>query len=181
MMRLFPQLQVVLLHIIFRQRPSDAFCIHQKLRCLPSTTRIDAFKSWFGGGDDNEDDKQEKSDEYLTSANLGNVASVIDSMSNFKKSQRIEERTSNVIKDLSTAMVTGESSDGKVKITFNGQMKPMGVDIDPEYFQALKAKEEGSAQLCAAIQQALVDVSERSTRKAEEKMKGIYQDIGLDS
>ena len=78
-------------------------------------------------------------------------------------------------------MLTGESSDGKVKITFNGQMKPMGVDIDPEYFKSLKAKAEGSTQLSAAIQQALVDVNEKSKQKVEEKMKGIYQDIGFDS
>mmetsp|Transcript_28455 Transcript_28455/g.69028 ORF Transcript_28455/g.69028 Transcript_28455/m.69028 type:complete len:211 (-) Transcript_28455:57-689(-) len=142
-------------------------------------TSLDAFK-WFGASPDDEDDKQENSDEFLTSTNLGNVASVIDSMSNFKKSQRIEERTNTVIKDLSATMLTGESSDGKVKITFNGQMKPMGVEIDPEYFQTLKADEEGSTQLSTAIQQALADVSEKSTRKVEEKMKGIYQDIGFD-
>ncbi|CAJ1966886.1 unnamed protein product [Cylindrotheca closterium] len=148
---------------------------------LSTGTTLDAFK-WFGGSDDdNEDEKKEKSDEFLTSTNLGNVASVIDSMSNFKKSQRIEERTNNVMKDLSTTMLTGESSDGKVKITFNGQMKPVGVEVDPEYFQTLERDEEGCSQLSSAIQQALVDVNEKSTRKVEEKMKGIYQDIGFDT
>lgn len=177
MTRFSRRLSILFLHIILS---ADSICIPPQTKSPPRISNLNAFK-WFGGSADGEDDTQEKSDEFLASANLGNVASVIDSMSNFKKSQRIEERTSNVIKDLSTTMLTGESSDGKVKITFNGQMKPMGVDIDPEYFKSLKAKAEGSTQLSAAIQQALVDVNEKSKRKVEEKMKGIYQDIGFDS
>ncbi|KAL3943479.1 MAG: hypothetical protein SGBAC_002443 [Bacillariaceae sp.] len=170
----------------YNQISADAFCIPScstlsaTFAHPPLSTTLGVF-NWFGGSAEGEDDKQEKSDEFLTSTNFGNVASVIDSMSNFKKSQRIEERTNTVIKDLSTTMLTGESSDGKVKITFNGQMKPMGVEIDPEYIQTLKADEEGSVELSTAIQHALVDVSEKSMQKVEEKMKGIYQDIGFNS
>jgi DNA-binding protein YbaB len=131
---------------------------------------------WFGGGNENNDESKE-----ATSANLGNVASVMDSMASFKKSQRIEERTSGVLQDLSNIFIDGSSADGKVKVTYNGQQKPVGVQIDVNYFQSLKNDKAGSEELSMAIQQAIQEAHEKSTVKMEEKMKNLYQDIGFET
>lgn len=132
---------------------------------------------WFGGGKDENNDESSEA----TSENLGNVASVMESMARFKKSQRIEKRTTGVLQDLSNLFIEGCSSDGKVKVTYDGQQKPVSVRIDQNYFQSLKSDRTGSEELSTAVQQAMQEAHTKSTAKMEEKMKSLYEDIGFDT
>ena len=135
---------------------------------------------WFGGGSD-EENSEEKSSSKETNANLANVASVMDSMTRFKNSQRIGERTNSCLQDLSNILIEGTAADGKVKVTFSANQKPMGVQIDPTYFQSLKNDKEGSEELSLVIQQAIEEAHTKSTAKMEEKMKALYTDLGFES
>jgi DNA-binding protein YbaB len=65
---------------------------------------------------------------------------IMDSMSRFKTSQRVGERTTAMLQDLSNMSVEGIAANGKVKVTFNGQQKPMAVQIDDDYLQSLLAE-----------------------------------------
>jgi DNA-binding protein YbaB len=130
---------------------------------------------WFGGGTEDSDESDE-----MTSANLGNVASVMESMNSYSKSQSIAKRTQGVLQDLSNSLIDGSSADGKVKVTYNGQQKPVGVQIDPGYFFSLKNDKEGAEELSAAVQQAIEEAHEKTSAKMEEKMNSLYRQIGFE-
>eukprot|EP00980_Cylindrotheca_fusiformis_P008765 scaffold1869_cov122-Cylindrotheca_fusiformis.AAC.27 len=133
---------------------------------------------WFGGG---KEDSIDESSSKAASAYLGNVASVMDTMASFKKSQRIEKRTTGVLQDLSNQFVEGSSADGKIKFTYDGKQKPIGVQIDPNYFQSLKNGKAGSEELSKAVLEAIREAHEKSTAKMEEKMKSVYEEIGFET
>lgn len=116
-------------------------------------------------------------------------------MASFKSSQRVGERTGTALQELSNILVEGTAADGKVKVTFNGQQVPVGVQIDETYLRGLLAKrpglgnssssnnssKEGVDQLCAAITEAMKEAQTKSAAKVDDKLKSLYSDLGFDS
>jgi DNA-binding protein YbaB len=148
-----------------------------------ATSRLFAFL-WFGGSDDEKqnNDSDDKVASSRANNNLGGVANIMDSMGSFKTSQRVGERTNAVLQDLSNVLVEGSAADGKVKITYNGQQVPMGVQIEDTYFQSLKGRgKDGAEELGIALTQAMQEAHSKSAAKMEEKLKSLYSDLGLES
>ena len=112
------------------------------------------------------------------SANLAGVSGIMDSMANFKTSQQVGDRASAILQDLTTISVEGTAADGNVKVTYNGQQKPLSVEIDDAYFQSLSRK-SGANDLSIAVTKAMQDAHEKSSSKLDEKMKTFYSDLGF--
>jgi DNA-binding protein YbaB len=142
---------------------------------IPSA--IGAFP-WFGGsdGDENNDEPDE-----IASASLRGVSTIMDSMSSFKSSQRVGERASAILQDLSSTIVEGTAADGKVKVSFDGNQQPIGVQIDETYLQAIKNRKEGAEELGLAMTKAMQDAHTKSGLKLEEKLKSVYADLGFEN
>jgi len=104
-------------------------------------------------------------------------------MESFKTSQRIGERTGSALQDLSNTFVEGTAADGKVKVSFNGQQIPVGVEIDETYLKSIVSEkgQEGVDELCSALTKAMREAHMKSASKVEDKMKSLYSDLGFES
>lgn len=105
---------------------------------------------------------------------LGGVSGIMDSLENFKTAQQVGKMTNSLVQELASTTVEGTAVEGKVKVVFDGQQKPMGVEIDDAYL-----KEVDSFGLSAALTEAMKDAYEKSAEKMDEKMKSFYVDLGL--
>lgn len=189
--------------------PSSHSSTHQRLHGF-------AFP-WFGGDDDETNGSSKSggvgsgsstggsssgrgssSEDDAVNANLKGVASIMESMDRFRNSQRVGDKTNGILQDLSNTYVEGVAADGQVKVTLNGQQRPINVQIDDGYLQTLidakAAAGTGSGKvngkkipgtttvaqdLCDVLIQAMQDGHAKSIDKMEEKMKGFYSDLGL--
>jgi DNA-binding protein YbaB len=134
--------------------------------------------SWFTGSNG---ENQNESSTEKASESLGGVAGIMDSMESFKTSQRVGERTNGVLQDLSNIQVEGTAADGKVQVRFNGNGRPMGVNIDDGYFQNLKKKKDGVEELNIAVTKAMQDAHSKSAEKMDERLKSFYSDLGFNN
>ena len=107
-------------------------------------------------------------------AGLGGVAGIMDSMENFKTAQQVGKMTNALVQDLQKETFEGVAVEGKVKVLFDGQQRPVGVKIDDTYLAGAEASELSSA-LTAAMKEAY----QKSSEKMDEKMKSFYIDLGL--
>jgi len=138
--------------------------------------------NWFGSK--NEAKKESKkgsdgaplADSSKQSGSLGGVAGIMDSMDSFKNSQRIGKRTGALMQELLMTNVEGVAENGKVKVTFDAQQRPVSTFIDETYFEASDA-----ADVSAAITTAMKDAHTKSRDKMEEKMKSFFNELGLPS
>jgi len=105
---------------------------------------------------------------------LGGVAGIMDSMDGFKNSQRIGKRTGALVQELMMTTVEGSAETGKVKVTLDGQQRPVSTFIDEAYFEASDA-----ADVAAAITVAMKDAHTKSSEKMDEKMKNFFNELGL--
>jgi len=103
----------------------------------------------------------------------------MDSMASFQASQKLGDRTTSILQDLSNQLVEGSSADGKVKVSFNGQQKPVDVQIDDAYFEKISQRNGGLDELCRGLTQAMQEAQAKSAEKMEEKMKQVYEEVGL--
>jgi len=106
---------------------------------------------------------------------LGGVAGIMDSMENFKTSQQVAKFTHGLVQDLAGVTVEGVAVDGKVKVLFDGQQRPLAVQIDEAY---LKSGVDAS-DLSTALTAAMKDAYQKSSEKMDDKMKSFYVDLGL--
>lgn len=168
------------LFIIFSLEKSSAWLSHLPAARVSNTSKRFAFLPWFGDAstNKNEDENNIEEEQSQPPANLVNVATVMEDLKNAKK---IGERTNNVLQDLSNILIEGSAAEGKVKVTYTANQKPMGVQIDPEYFQSLKGDKEGSNELSLAITQAMEEAHTKSAVKMEEKLKTLYADLGFEN
>lgn len=157
----------------------------------PASLQLSAFL-WFGGNDENKEtgDNSNSSSASTSedSATLRGVTNIIDSMASLKASQRVGERTGAVLQELSNILVEGTAADGKVKVTFNGQQVPVGVQIDETYLKSLIVKQAGPGnnkeaadQLCKALTEAMKEAQAKAATKVEDKLKSLYADLGFES
>ena len=107
-------------------------------------------------------------------AGLGGVAGIMDSMENFKTAQQVGKMTNALVQELAATTVEGVAVDGKVKVVFDGQQRPLGVQIDETYLANVEASD-----LSVALTTAMKDAYRKSAERMDEKMKSFYVDLGL--
>ena len=121
---------------------------------------------WFG--------RNRKKRQDNDAENLGGVASIVDSLGDLKTAQRVGQLTDSLVKELSSTVVEGSAVDGKVKVTFNCQQKPVGVTIDEGFMSEVDA-----TTLSNAVSTAMQDAHSKSIERMDEKMKSLYAELGL--
>jgi len=174
-------LRIVVICIALLSLPAFSFPVHRPVhRRQPTrsfTTSRSAFRWWFSDSpeDDTEnDDLASNSTEIRLSEDVADVANVMEGL---KRSQRVGERAEKVLQELSSTIVQGTGADGNVKVTYNGQQIPVGVQVDETYLKevASKSSKEGVEELCLALITAMQDAHYKSGTKLEEKMKSFYE------
>ena len=99
-------------------------------------------------------------------------------MEDHRRSQEAAERTLAMMEELSTSFVVGKSKG--VKVTFDGQRRPIRAEIDPNFlFSSFSQGVIPINELNEAITDAMKDGYELSGKLMEEKMKGLYEQLGL--
>jgi DNA-binding protein YbaB len=121
-----------------------------------------------------------------------------------KRSQEISERTTAIMDELSSTLVVGRSKAGPknsgilsnerkggVKVTFNGHQRPISVDVDPRFlFSTSNSNTNNNGdridggivsidELNDAITDAMCDGYERSGKVMDDKLRGLYEQLGL--
>ena len=105
---------------------------------------------------------------------LTGVSSTIEAIENVESNQKVSRLLSSLLQDLQSSTVEGSSQDGKVKITFDCQQKPVRVTIDENFHNEVDASTMG-----AAVTEALIDGHKKSTEKMNDKMKGLNSELGI--
>ena len=122
-----------------------------------------------------------------------------------KRSQEISERTTLIMDELSSTLVVGRSKAGPknsgilsnerkggVKVTFNGHQRPISVDVDPRFLFSTSNSNNNNNngdridggivsidELNDAITDAMCDGYERSGKVMDDKLRGLYEQLGL--
>jgi DNA-binding protein YbaB len=123
-----------------------------------------------------------------------------------KRSQEISERTTLIMDELSSTLVVGRSKAGPknsgilsnerkggVKVTFNGHQRPISVDVDPRFLFSTSNSSNNNNnngdridggivsidELNDAIADAMCDGYERSGKVMDDKLRGLYEQLGL--
>ena len=117
-------------------------------------------------------------------------------MEDHRRSQEAAERTAALMDELSATQVIGKSKAGVggggiggigdsrrggVKATYDGKQQPLGIEVDPN-FLFMSESEEGVISmddLNDAITDAVQNGYELSTKLMEDKIKGLYEQLGL--
>ncbi len=109
-------------------------------------------------------------------------------MEDHRRSQEAAERTSSMMEELSVAFVVGRSKAGTggiglggsgVKATFDGLGRPITVEVDPNFLFSESQGVISIDDLNKAITESLQDGYQQSGKLKEEKMKGLYEQLGL--
>jgi DNA-binding protein YbaB len=72
--------------------------------------------------------------------------------------------------------VEGTSPDGKVKVIFDCQQRPIKTTIDEAYFEA-----SDFSDVSNAITAAMKDAHAKSIERMDDKMKSFYSELGMPS
>jgi len=124
------------------------------------------------------DDSKTNESSYVSSPNQDSsgMGIIAGTMENFKQSQELGKRTNTLIQDLGSTTVEGVAGNGKVKVFVNGEQKPIGVELDPEYFAQV-----GSEEFSEALTVAMQDGWNKSMQLMEDKIQVLYSEVGLPS
>lgn len=145
------------------------------------------FGGWFSGKNEEVNsfdglvatggDGEEEESKVATTASLGGpLANVMDTFENFKKSQRIGKATSSLQNELASTTVEASVEDGKVRVTFDCQQRPLRVDIDEAYFDSA----DSGSDVANAVTRALRLAHSKSIERMDEKMKNFFNnELGL--
>eukprot|EP00529_Nitzschia_sp_RCC80_P036296 CAMPEP_0113499820 /NCGR_PEP_ID=MMETSP0014_2-20120614/31962_1 /TAXON_ID=2857 /ORGANISM="Nitzschia sp." /LENGTH=160 /DNA_ID=CAMNT_0000394041 /DNA_START=76 /DNA_END=555 /DNA_ORIENTATION=+ /assembly_acc=CAM_ASM_000159 len=117
-----------------------------------------------------------------SSTSVASMTNVMESMKSFETSQRVARSAAATLDDLSNTFVEGVAADGKIKVTFNGQSVPVGVQIDENYFKSIVEDGSGSgglAELSSELTKAMQDANIKAATKLDDKMKSLYNDFGF--
>ncbi|GFH45056.1 hypothetical protein CTEN210_01530 [Chaetoceros tenuissimus] len=135
-----------------------------------SSTKLNFL--WFGN-----DEKKTKSEEKVKKGNKDNKSQMgrtATTMENFKQTQELGKKTGNLLNDLSLSTVEGSGAKGKIKIAMDGQQRPKLVEIEEEYFNEVTLED-----FTEALTLAMQDAHDKSTKMMEDKMAGLYTELGL--
>ena len=173
----------------------------RRTRTTPSTTMLRGF--WIFGGD--KDKKKETNridiDDFASgvgdkassstdpsspsSTSVASMTNVMESMKSYETAQRVARSATATLNDLSNTFVEGVAADGKIKVIFNGQSVPVGVQIDENYFKSIvkdgSSGSGGLAELSSELTKAMKDANLKAASKLDDKMKSLYNDFGFDA
>lgn len=159
---------------------------------------LPAFQWLFGKNKDKESNNNQSGKEFAgESAEMMHRTAKM--MEDHRRSKEAAERTAVMMDELSSMLVVGKSKAGAksgggigglggdrkggVKVTFNGQQRPINVEVDPNFlFSSSMAESQGVMsieELNEAITDAMQDGYEQSGKLMEEKIKGLYGQLGL--
>ena len=122
---------------------------------------------WFNNKKDERPERRNKHD-------IGGVAQVMDSMEQLRKVQDVGKATANIMEELERMSIEGSAADGKVKVIFDGQRRPKGVEIDDSFLATADTDDVQSA-----ITKAMKDAYTKSGEKMDDKLKALYAELGL--
>jgi nucleoid-associated protein EbfC len=91
----------------------------------------------------------------------------------FKKAQQVQEEAKRLQEELEQMQITGESSDGLVKVTVSGNQEPINVVISPD------AMGKDAATLSASVTEAMKDAYSKSTATMREGMEELTSGLGI--
>jgi len=90
-----------------------------------------------------------------------------------KAQQLVQTKTAEVQKELNETEFEGFSSDETVRAVFNGNQKPLKVDITEEGYS------QGVEKLELLLQEAMLEAHEKSVEGMKERMQGLARELGL--
>lgn len=161
-----------------------------------SSTTLHALPpyNWLFHKKDKDDDGDERTKDF-TGKSAKSQQRTARLMEDHRRAQEASERTSAMMEELSSTLVVGKSKAGAsggigmgdrrggVKVTFNGHQRPVGVEVDPKFLFSPSGPESQGVvsveELNEAITDAMLDGYQKSGQLMEEKMKGLYEHLGL--
>lgn len=148
--------------VSFIQRPNN-----QVRKDIASTTVLAiGLGGWFT-------DPNKEEEERIAKGNIGGVAGIMDSMDNFKASQRAGKLTAGFVRELSAMTIEG-GENGKVKVFLDGQQRPIRVEIDEGFFE-----QSDAGDVAAAVTSAMKEAHDKSIERMDDKLKGFYNQLGF--
>ena len=96
----------------------------------------------------------------------------------FKKIYELQKKAKQIQRELRDTLVEAQSSDGKVKVTFNAEQKIESIEIAEEMLSPEK-KRELETTLIRVIEDAISKVQKIAAERAKEMMGGLGGFPGL--
>eukprot|EP00573_Skeletonema_grethae_P008948 CAMPEP_0201692234 /NCGR_PEP_ID=MMETSP0578-20130828/5189_1 /ASSEMBLY_ACC=CAM_ASM_000663 /TAXON_ID=267565 /ORGANISM="Skeletonema grethea, Strain CCMP 1804" /LENGTH=189 /DNA_ID=CAMNT_0048177585 /DNA_START=30 /DNA_END=599 /DNA_ORIENTATION=- len=124
--------------------------------------------NWFGNKDD--DSNIDETDLMQRTAKM---------MEDHRRSQEAMEKTSTMMDELAATLVVGESKKKGVKVIFNGQRRPVSVEVDPSLLISSSSGVISTTELNKAITEAMKNAYDQSGALMEKRMCGLYEQLGL--
>lgn len=138
-----------------------------------SYLKIGIIGEWIFGVKDSSHDTAEDGT-GTRDGKLGGVAGIMDSMESFRKAQRLGKITNLVLSELASSAVEGFSQDGKVKAIFDGQQRPIRVEIDETFFESADATD-----VAMAVTMAMKDAHAKSVEKMDDRLNNFFNEMGF--
>jgi len=170
---------------------SILYRIHTTISCNTIVLHANPLESLF------KKDEIDNNTEFTSSAKEAEMMHrTAKMMEDHRRSQEAAERTAALMDELSSTQVIGKSKAGVggggigsigenrrggVKATYDGKQQPLNIEVDPN-FLFMSESEEGVISmddLNDAITDAVQNGYELSTKLMEEKIKGLYEQLGL--
>mmetsp|Transcript_30338 Transcript_30338/g.45622 ORF Transcript_30338/g.45622 Transcript_30338/m.45622 type:complete len:190 (-) Transcript_30338:114-683(-) len=145
---------------------SDRRTSHHQLKSYTSL-RV-TLPNWFGNKDD--DSNIDETDLMQRTAKM---------MEDHRRSQEAMEKTSAMMDELASTLVVGESKKKGVKVTFNGQRRPVSVEVDPSFLISSSSGVISTSELNKAMTEAMKNAYDQSGALMEKRMSGLYEQLGL--
>ncbi|KAL7436001.1 hypothetical protein ACHAXM_004956 [Skeletonema potamos] len=145
-------------------------CLHEisRRRVRGGDTSLSvSLPNWFGNKDD--DSTIDETDLMQRTAKM---------MEDHRRSQEAMEKTSAMMEELAATLVVGESKKKGVKVIFNGQRRPVSVEVDPTFILSSSGV-ISTAELNTAITDAMKNAYEQSGSLMEKRMSSLYEQLGL--
>jgi len=175
----------------FTIKRSILYRIHTTISCNKLVLHANPLESLFKKEDETDNT------EFTSSAKEAEMMHrTAKMMEDHRRSQEAAERTAALMDELSSTQVIGksiagvggggigsigENRRGGVKATYDGKQQPIGIEVDPN-FLFMSESEEGVVSiddLNDAITDAVQNGYELSTKLMEDKIKGLYEQLGL--
>ena len=150
--------------------PVSAGFISSKRRistCQRCVLRV-TLPNWFGNKDD--DSNVDETDLMQRTAKM---------MEDHRRSQEAMEKTSAMMDELAATLVVGESKKKGVKVIFDGQRRPVSVEVDPSLLISSSSGVISTTELNKAITEAMKNAFDQSGALMEKRMCGLYEQLGL--
>ena len=169
---------------------SILYRIHTTISCNKIVLHANPLESLF------KKDETDNNTEFTSAKEAEMMHRTAKMMEDHRRSREAAERTAALMDELSSTQVIGKSKAGVgsggiggigdnrrggVKATYDGKQQPISVEVDPN-FLFMSESEEGVISmddLNDAITDAVQNGYELSTKLMEEKIKGLYEQLGL--